>query len=359
MPPTHNRKTKAEPRARSQHRSLSKLFEEPDLLQLVLSRLSAEQLCLCSMVCSRMKSTIDTCLPLLQQFARDLRWWGTPFPHESVSLCFDTDKGHYSQEVQHTESARQIMWQLNIIPIVNMRVCMRMCLYLPLGDGGIAVFGDPDRVQKAYARKRVSIDVLEWKITRVHVTDATHAGKPFLGPLGSVSLCVTEYISNDVRLQLDVKYPLIATFHDVPVGDVRCFCPLSYRRLWVMRGVRNCMHCHERAPAFRSCDVETADHSVLCNNCLDLLYVREEQLPRKWRLRKLSVYGIRRAHFVTHDNRALSYATPHTPVPHLLKSSIARSRGHDSWITFIQQNHKFSHNKYARKSRFGFESGWF
>ena len=108
MPPTHNRKTKAEPRARSQHRSLSKLFEEPDLLQLVLSRLSAEQLCLCSMVCSRMKSTIDTCLPLLQQFARDLRWWGTPFPHESVSLCFDTDKGHYSQEVQHTESARQI-----------------------------------------------------------------------------------------------------------------------------------------------------------------------------------------------------------------------------------------------------------
>lgn len=357
MPPTRKRKTKPASAGAQSHRSLNKLFAESDLAQLVLSHLSAEKLCLCSMVCSHFKSMTDTCLPLQQHFARDLRWWGNPCSQTSTSVCFDKANGRFSLELRHTESARQILWQLNAIAIVNMRLSMRMGLYLPLDDGGITLSGDPDRVLKTWARRRVSIDVLEWKINRVHHTDAKR--KPFLGPLGSVSLCVSEYISNDPRVQLDIKYPLVVTFHDVPLGDVKDSCPLTYRRLWVMRGVRHCMHCHERPPAFQSCDVEEADHSVLCRHCLDLLYVREDQLPRKWRLRKLSVYGIPRAHFVAHDSRALSYATPHTPAPHLLKSNIARSRGYDSWISFIRHNHKFSQRTLPSKSRFSFFSGWF
>jgi hypothetical protein len=119
------------------------------------------------------------------------------------------------------------------------------------------------------------------------------------------------------------------------------------------------MHCHERPPFFQSCNVEAADHSVLCKHCLDLLYVREDQLPRKWRLRKLSVLGLPRAHFVRHSQRALIFATPAAPPALLLKSNIARALGYDSWISFIQHNHKFSLKTSARKSRFSFSCRWF
>ena len=97
--------------------------------------------------------------------------------------CFDEEKAHYTQELRHTESASQILWQLKATPIVNMRVSMRMGLYLQLGDAGIALSGNPVRVPETWARRRV-------------------------------------YTSNDPKLQLDIKYPVMVTFHDVPVGNV-------------------------------------------------------------------------------------------------------------------------------------------
>jgi hypothetical protein len=360
MPPASKRKTKAAPAPARAHGALRKVFEEPDLVLLVLTHLNAEQLCLCSMVCSRLRSTIDESLALQQQFSRNLLWWGTPafqYQHTGNVVAFNAEKSHFWHEVTHTESARQIVWQLNIRPVVNMRVCMRMHLFLPLDAGHVGLSGDPERVRKMRARKRASIDVLEWKITRVVVTDS--CTKAFLGPLGAMTLCASEYTSNDPRVDLCIKYPIMVTFNDVPVGDVVRFCPLTYRRLWVMRGVRHCMHCHERPPFFQSCNVEAADHSVLCKLCLDLLYVREEQLRLKWRVHKLRVLDIPRAHFVRHALQALSFATPAAPPALLLKSNIARALGYDSWISFIQHNHKFSLKTSARKSRFSLNSMWF
>lgn len=366
MPPASKRKPKAAPPPPRPHGALRKVFDEADLAVLVLTHLSAEQLCLCSMVCSRLKSTVDSSLPLQQQFARNLRWWGAPASHNQYTqhnqhpanlASFNEQKSHFCLQVTHTENARQVLWQLNTRPVVNMRLTMRMDLFLSLADERIGLSGDPERVRKMRARQRASIDVLEWKVTSVAFTDSRP--KPFLGPLGAMTLCVSEYVCNDPRVQLCIKYPIMVTFNDVPVGDVAGFCPLTYRRLWVMRGVRHCMHCHERPPSFRSCDVEAADHSVLCKHCLDLLYVREDQLPRKWRLRKLSVLGVRRAHFVVHSQSALSFASPAAPLPHLLKSSIARLLGHESWVSFIKNNHRFSLKSGGRRSRFSFSCRWF
>jgi len=355
MPPASKRKTKAS--AAPARAALSKIFEENDVLQLVLAYLSAEQLCLCSMVCSRLKFAVDDSLVLQQQFAYNLRWWGAPASYDSPTnhlLTFNEAKSHYYHEVTHTESARQMLWQLNIRAVINMRVCMRMDLFLPL-DNGVSLHGDPDRVRKMQARKRASIDVLQWKVTRVAYTHSRPMS--FLGPLGAITLCASEFTCNDPRVQLSIKYPVIVTFNDVPVGDVSY--QLSYRRLWVMRGVRHCMHCHERPPAFQSCDAGAADHNVLCKHCLDLLYVREEQLPRRWHIRRLSVLGVPRAHFVQHSNHALNFAAPAVPLRHILKSNIARLLGHDSWISFIKDNHRFSLKKSKCRSRFNFSPRWF
>ena len=359
MPPASKRKTKPGPAPARAHGALRKVIDENDVLQLVLTHLSAEQLCLCSMVCSRLKSAIDGSLALQQQFARNLMWWGGPASYDSPTdnlVTFNEAKSHFCHHVTHSESARQMLWQLNVRPVVNMRVSMRMDLFLPLGEG-VRLAGDPDRVRRMEARKRASIDVLEWKVLRVAFTDSRPMS--FLGPLGAITLCVSEFTCNDPRVQLSIKYPIMVTFNDVPVGDVVPSYPLGYRRLWVMRGVRNCMHCHERPPFFQSCDVGAADHSVLCKHCLDLLYVREDQLPRKWRLRKLSVLGVPRAHFVQHCNHALNFATPAVPLRHILKSNIARLLGHDSWISFIKDNHRFSLKKSGRRSRFSFSCRWF
>lgn len=55
---------------------LRKILDNTDMAQLVLAHVSAEHLCLCSMVSRSLKSFVDKLGPLQEIFARDLRWWG-------------------------------------------------------------------------------------------------------------------------------------------------------------------------------------------------------------------------------------------------------------------------------------------
>ena len=213
---------------------------------------------------------------------------------------------------------------MNMLPVRGAKVYMRMELVIPVLDGSVVISGDPDRVHKCMTQKKISIDVTIWKVNRVELLHKPQPDNQCLGPLGSVTLCVSDYICNDSRLRCTIKYPILVTFHDVPVGaDSRR--QLSCRMLWVMRGTIMCMHCHTRTPFFTSCDVEQADHRSICRTCYDLLYVREEQLSRKWQIGQLSVEGVPRAHFVDYPTGVVSFVRPPTPIRCLLKSNIEAS----------------------------------
>jgi hypothetical protein len=347
---------------------LRKILDNTDMAQLVLAHVSAEHLCLCSMVSRSLKSFVDKLCPLQETFARDLRWWGGLNRIGGEHVTLDKEEGRLRLTVTHTEPCRQILWQLNMLPMKGAKVHMRMQLLIPMDDS-VVISGDPDRVQKCMTRKQISIDVTIWKVNRVHrPPDHDRVHRPpdhdpvnhFLGPLGSVTLCVSDYICNDSRLRCTIKYPILVTFKNVPVANPSGRT-LSWRMLWAMRGTIMCMHCHNRTPNFTSCDVDQADHRSICKTCYDLLYVREEQLARKWQIAQLSVKGVPRALFVDHLLGCVSYARPCTPMRSLLKSNIARHFGCDSWVDFIKNNHTrwTPARRRVKKSRFGFGNRWF
>ncbi len=342
---------------------LHPLFYSPDLTQLVLSHLSAEHLCICSMVCTKIKDAIDTFDPLMQVFANDLRWWGSPCKYDQSDkiVPFHALESRFHLEMTHTEERRQLLWRMHMIPMVNMKCCMRMELKVSVENAiadTVVLSGNSLRVKKCLERKHVSIDVIAWKVTRItHTHNSKHS---FLGPMGSVSLCAIDYISNDPNVTLMIKYPIVVTLHDVPV-DHLANRPFSFRGLWVMRNVINCMHCHQRTPSVVSCDVETMNHGVLCTHCWNHLYVKEPQLARKWRINPLLVADIRRAHFCDSFNGFVrSMVNPTQPYKCLLKSKIAQNFGHASWTSFIQNNYKSSlSNKWGRKKIFYVSNKWF
>ena len=100
-----------------------------------------------------------------------------------------------------------------------------------------------------------------------------------------VRLAAVEFSHNNSKVALTVAAPVVLTVDNVQRQK------WSYQCLWVMRGVRRCMHCHQRWRAMQSFDVQQTNHRVLCTQCLDLLYARESQLSRRWRLRNRPAAG--------------------------------------------------------------------
>ena len=382
--PRKRQTTLPAPAPRSRH-GLRSIFEDPDITQQVFNHMSPEQLCLCSIVCKSFKNTVDTALPLMQKFARDLQWHGGTHvwsEKEEGIVRFNSRSMQFNHDVRIRDNSRLLLWRYNADPVVGMKIRMRVHFHVPLyerqvqGENprNVSVSGDTSRVMLAYARGRVSIDATEWKI--IGITEIDTEGDPgehapyFLGRTVTLRCSVSDYTCNDPKLSLQIPFPIVFFFHNVPVAHkplLKHERQLTYRMLWVMRGIRQCMHCHQRPRSLQSHDAAHAEHRVLCTHCLDLLYVREEQLRRKWKISATAVTEVRRAHFVECFETTVAYVLPRNPLPCLCKRDIATLFGHDSWAGFIQNNHLRkaslqSNTRWpakAEKSKFHFRPRWF
>jgi hypothetical protein len=369
----------AAPAPRSRH-GLRNIFEEQDIAQQVFNHMSAEQLCLCSIVCKSFKNIVDTSMPLLQKFAQDLQWHGGAHvwsEKEEGIVRFNKKNMQFNHDIDIRDSSRLLLWRYNVDPLVGIKIRMRVHFHIPLYEPqqrenpwGISVSGCPTRVQLAYERGRVSIDATEWKILSITEKEE-QPDSTFLGRTVRLRSSVSDFTCNDGKLRLLIPFPIVFLFHNVPVAHKPLIGTierkLTYRMLWVMRGIRQCMHCHQRPSAFQSHNAVHAEHSVLCTHCCDLLYVREEQLRRKWKINTAAVTEVRRVHFVECFQTTVSYVTPRNPLPCLCKRDIATLFGHDSWAGFIQNNHlrktSLQNNTRwpakAEKAKFYFRNRWF
>jgi hypothetical protein len=255
---------------------------------------------------------------------------------------------HFDLQTCATSSAAQTMWMLNTCPKINVVVRMRLQILLPTDNSHVHLTGESKYVQKIVQRGHASVDVLAWRIMAVERghTNAT------------LCLSATEFSHNNTRVRLVLGAPVMLKVHNVPVQS------WTYRCLWVMRGVRRCMNCHQRWRVMQSADARHTTHRVLCTHCIQHLYVRESQLGRRWRVRDKLV-TVPRAHFVNCFMGAPTTLWPRVPEKLLLKQDVAAFFKYASWSEFIQNNHK--HTRPARRwggnnsenPCFLFSSHWF
>jgi hypothetical protein len=69
-------------------------------------------------------------------------------------------------------------------------------------------------------------------------------------------MSAVDFAHNCPRVLLELRSPVVLTLLNVP----RQWWP--YHILWVMHGVRRCMHCHECWRAVQSFDVHLHNHHV-------------------------------------------------------------------------------------------------
>ena len=166
------------------------------------------------------------------------------------------------------------MWMLNTNLAVGSVVKMRMQIMLPASSPFVNLHGESSHVRKICRKGLASADVLAWQVLAVE--DSLNFNV-------KVRLAAVEFSHNNSKVALTVAAPVVLTVDNVQRQK------WSYQCLWVMRGVRRCMHCHQRWRAMQSFDVQQTNHGVLCTQCLDLLYARESQLSRRWRLRAIDL----------------------------------------------------------------------
>jgi hypothetical protein len=205
-----------------------------------------------------------------------------------------------------------------------------------------------EKIEKIEQRGYASVDVLKWRVLSF---EENAAGRY------TVSLSAIDFTHNCSKVTLELGAPLVLILKNVP----RQRWP--YRCLWVMRGIRKCMHCHERWRAVQSFDVTHANHRVLCTQCLELLYARESQLVRKWRvpLSRLPYGRVPRINFVNCFLGAPMNVYPTRPDRYVLKAAVASEMGCSDWIQFIQRNHAIKNNmrrQSEKDARYLFNTRW-
>lgn len=293
------------------------------------------------MVCKHLCKIVDTFFANV--FARDLLWWGS-FERASCVVRNPRDAGdmsvaswneddlRFDVETCATSSSAQTMWMLNSSPAINVVVRMRLQILIPASNPNVQLQGESTHVQKIEARGHASVDVLAWRIMSV---EGGHCG-------ATLCLSATEFAHNNLRVGLVLAAPVMLTVHNVPLQK------WNYRSLWIMRGVRRCMHCHQRWRSMQSVDVKHVAHRVLCMHCLDFLYARESQLGRRWRVRnRLPKDSVPRAHFVSCYMGAPTSIYPAKPESCVLKQDVAAFFKYSSWGEFIANNYK--HSRPARR----------
>jgi hypothetical protein len=298
----------------------------------VVQTLSGSHLVMCSMVCRGLRRLVDKFCSAT--FANDLLWWFCYPKHASThagadpSICasFDGDETRFGLEVTVNSECDSTLWMLNASLRKNIAIKMRMHVMLPSASPHVFLLGDAKNRQKITSRGYASVDVLKWRVLGF---EENAAGRY------TVTLAAIDFAHNSAKVVLELGVPLVLTLKNVPRQS------WPYRCLWVMRGIRKCMHCHERWRAMQSFDVPHSNHRVLCLHCLELLYARESQLVRKWRvqLSRLPFDRVPRVNFVNCFMGAPMSVYPARPDRFVLKSAVAEEMGCRDWIQFIQRNH--------------------
>lgn len=326
-----------------------------DLAVLILQMLPAANLLLCSMACSGLRQLVDR--QCNAAFARDLMWWtglATAWTrNEQVrTASWHEPHSHFTLKTTLDSANDRIMWLLNTNLAKDSEVKMRMPILLPASNPFITLTGERALVAKIVARGVVSVDVLAWRVCAVESGESGASGSKFV----KVRLSAVEFSHNDARVALTIGAPCVLTVSDVlqQTWPLRC--------LWVMRGIRRCMYCHQRWRAMQSFDVAHANHRVLCTHCLELLYVREAQLVRRWHVRPRDVQGpkVLRVHFVNCYTGAPTVVHPTRPDVFILKADVAARFKCADWAEFIKRNHAL--NRLTRQSgvdaKYMFNSHW-
>ena len=311
-----------------------------DLGVQVLQTLQASHLVMCSMVCRGMRRMVDRFCSA--PFAHDLLWWFC-YPksirdeHTEFAI-FDSDEKRFQQHATVNTECDSTLWMLNASLSKNVCVKMRMHVLLPASDPHVSLVGDLKTREKIETRGYASVDVLKWRVVGVQENAAGRY---------TVTMSAIDFTHNCPKVVLELGVPLVVILKNVPRQK------WPYRCLWVMRGIRKCMHCHERWRAVQSFDVTHANHRVLCTQCLELLYARESQLVRKWRvpLSRLPYGSVPRVNFVNCFMGAPMTVYPTRPDRHVLKSAVAHEMGCRDWLQFIQRNHAMKYNTRRLKEK--------
>lgn len=327
----------------------SELYQ--DLGVQVALTLPASHLVVCSMVCRGLRRMVDKFCS--SAFSHDLLWWFCypRHPGDEMSICasFDGDENRFGLQATVNCECDSTLWMLNARLTKNALLKMRMHVMLPAVSPHVLLLGDSknsEKIEKIEKRGYASVDVLKWRVLGF---EENAAGR------FTVTLLAVDWSLNCSKVTLELSAPLVLTLKNVP----RQLWP--YRCLWVMRGIRKCMHCHERWRAVQSFDVTQKNHRVLCAHCLDLLYARESQLVRKWRvqLSRLQHHKVQRVNFVNCFMGAPMSVYPTRPDRYLLKSAVAKEMDCTDWIQFIQRNHAMKYSmRRTNHPRYGFNTRW-
>jgi hypothetical protein len=309
------------------------------------------------MVCRGLRRMVDKFC--CATFAHDLLWWFCYPKHASThagadpSICASLagDETRFRVEATVNCECDSTLWMLNASLTKNALVKMRMHVMLPAVSPHVLLLGDSntrEKIEKIEKRGYASVDVLKWRVLGF---EENAAGRY------TVSLSAIDFTHNCSKVTLELGAPLVLILKNVP----RQLWP--YRCLWVMRGIRKCMHCHERWRAVQSFDVKHKNHRVLCAHCLDLLYARKSQLVRKWRvqLSRLQHDKVQRVNFVNCFMGAPMSVYPTQPDRYVLKSAVAEEMHCTDWIQFIQRNHAMKYSMCRTKEkdpRYGFNTRW-
>jgi len=321
-----------------------------DVAALILQMLPAANLVVCSMVCSALRQLVDKQCNAV--FARDLMWWtglATAWTRDEQkrTASWNASHSHFTLATTLESSNDRVMWLLNTNLAKGSTIRMRMPILLPATSPFITLTGEAARVSKIVSRGSVSVDVIAWRVSAV---EPSKDGSKFV----KARLVAVEFSHNDAKVLLTLGAPFVLTVD----GVMRQQWP--QRCLWVMRGIRKCMFCHQRWRAMQSVDVAHANHRVLCTHCLELLYVREGQLARRWHVRPRDVQGERvpRVHFVNCYMGTPTVVHPTRPDVFILKADVAARFKCADWTEFIRRNHALQRSRTPAGSKFMFNSHW-
>jgi hypothetical protein len=234
------------------------------------------------------------------------------------------------------------------VPRVGAMVHMRMHLQIALDY--VVLSGRDDDVKAIRDRGVASIDALEWEI--INVRKSQKVSSMCQGTTAQICMQVIGFVHNNNRVSLKMLRSMVVTFEDVPV----LACSIPHRALCVIKCVRECMHCHQRPSKWQSVDVVHAEHRVLCSVCLDHLFVAENKMQTKWKIKNIEpAEGVRRC-FFTHRT-----SNGDKPIVFLLKTDVALALGHSDWTKLLEHNRKntkVSRRLTNRFSNFHFSTRW-
>ena len=320
-----------------------------DVSVILLNELSAFDLVKCSMVCASLRRLIDT--HCSDKFSKDLRWWHGPATVLSSKQLYTAswlgDRCQFLLLTSLDSYYERSDWMFHTTSALHSLVRMRKHIFLPVPHPCIQIRGEKKSVAQIFDKGFISVDVLCWRIRSVR-TSASH------NHLQSVKLSAVEYVSNSGRVSINMTAPLIMIVDMVQSQN------LSLRCLWVMRGVQQCMHCHQRPKAVQSWDARDPSHRVLCSMCCDVLYARESQLKRRWKVvpSSLPTQQIFRVHYIqTGPHYFLRQSIPER---YVLKSAVAAFYKCADWGNFIKNNHRLQKTpkKNNTQAKFYFREKW-